>query len=659
MALLAGRYELREVVARDQSGAYHSARDVRLDRDVTVKRLSTKTANADSFVREARVLGGSTEPGLVQVYEVDVRPPDPYMVIEPLDGTDLTTTMIKGRVGFDRAATWVSTIATALRAAHRLGFVHGSVSPRTIFVGRDGAKLLGFGGAMLVGAQVERTMREAYVAPELVKGGRADPRSDVYALAVVAFELLTGKLPRDTSDAVLRRATSLNAELPEAADILFTAALEADPSARTQSIGQFLSAWRGLSRSRKVSTKAPVIPVGTKIGRAYEVQGVLGAGTFGTVLLASDEDLKRHVAIKLLHELGSDTQEKFFAEARAMAAIDHPNVVRVYALGNHDDVPYLVMEHVSGPTVDQLVADEGLLAVADATSILQQTARGLDAVHAAGLTHADVKPANVLVGPAFRACVTDFGLATMASDWTSSITAGSPAYMAPERVRGTVETALAHRMDVYSLGVMAYELLTGRLPFVEATPAAVMKAHVNRDPRPPSEVRKDLPNVFDEVVLAALAKDPIKRTPSCDAFRAALDEATRRVTRPRVQHRILVVDDDPHFCELVTILLQRDFEGVQVESVGTGAEALRCLENQSYDVALLDLDLPDANAVELAATIRADLESSPPLVVVTGTGSAADWQVLSSLGVRAFLLKPLNRDALSVTLRRFVEHERV
>lgn len=643
------------MVARDQTGAYHAARDVRLDRDVTVKRLSTKTADSDAFVREARVLGGSTEPGLVSVFEVDVRPPDPYMVIEPLEGEDLVSIMARRRVSFDEALRWITTIAGALRAAHRLGFVHASVSLRTIFIGHEGAKLLGFGGAMLVGSQVANAPKEAYVAPELVAGGRADPRADVYALAVVAFELLTGKLPRDRSDAVLRRASALSTDLPDAADILFSSALERDPTARTQSIGQFLSAWRALGRPRKISTKAPVIPVGTRIGRAYEVKGVLGAGTFGTVLLAEDQDLKRHVALKLLHELGVDAREKFFAEARAMAAIDHPNVVRVYALGNFDDVPYLVMEHVSGPTVEQLVADEGLLAVPDATSILQQTARGLDAVHAAGLTHADVKPANVLVGPAFRACVTDFGLATMATGWTSSMAAGSPAYMAPERIRGTVQTELAHRVDVYSLGVMAYELLTGRLPFIEATPSAVMRAHVERSPRPPSEVRKDLPAVFDEVVLRALAKNPNERTPSCDSFRAALDEATRRITRPRASHRVLVVDDDPHFRELVAILLERDFEGVQIDAVEDAAGALKALDRNSYDVALLDLDLPDGNAVELSATIRADIQSPPPLVVITGTGSAADWQVLSSLGVRAFLLKPLNRDALSVTLRRFME----
>ena len=655
MTLLAGRYELREVVARDQTGAYHLARDVRLGRSVTVKRLSTKTADSDAFVREARVLGGSTEPGLPQVYDVDVRPPDPYMVTEPLEGESLESILERGPVELDRALAWVTTIAGALRAAHQLGFVHGSVSPRTIFVSQGGAKLLGFGGAMLVGSAIASPVREAYVAPEQVAGGRADPRSDVYSLAVVAFRLLTGKLPRDRSDAVLRRATALSPALPSAADILFSSALENDPAERTQSIGQFLSAWRALARPRKISTRTSALPIGTRIGRAYEVQGVLGSGTFGTVLLAWDDDLARHVAIKLLHELGSEARTKFFAEARAMAAIDHPNVVRVYALGNHQDVPYLAMEHVSGPTVEQLVADEGLLAVADATSILQQAARGLDAVHAAGLTHADVKPANVLVGPAFRACVTDFGLATMAGDWSSSMAAGSPAYMAPERVRGTVETALAHRIDVYSLGVMAYELLTGRLPFIEATPSAVMRAHVHHPPRPPSDLRKDLPRVFDEVVLAALEKDPTKRTPSCDAFRAALDEATRRVARPRAEHRVLVVDDDPHFRELVSILLERDFQGVRIESVGTGREALAALESSAYDVALLDLDLPDANAVELAATIRADFEAPPPLVVITGTGSAADWQVLSSLGVRAFLLKPLNRDALSVTVRRFME----
>lgn len=669
--LLAGRYRLDAPVASDGTGTFYRAMDVRLRRPVSVKLLDAHgdADGIDRFVREARLLGGSTEPGLVQVYDVDVRPPTPYMVTEPLVGQTLADSLAEGRPAFEDGHRWVTALARAVAAAHQLGFVHAAIRPASIFLletdgGRE-AKLLGFGSARAAGAEVSDTHDAAdrvlpYLAPELLETHRADPRSDVYALGAVAYELLTGRPPRNPQQVAKRAAvpppSSLRRDLPPGVDVFFAKALADNPERRIQTMGHFISGWRQISERTLVSELPAPLPIGSKVGRAYEVRGRLGRGSFGTVLLAHDAHLDRHVAIKLLHHLDPEKREQFLAEARAMAAIDHPNVVRVYALGEHNNIPYLVMEHVAGPTVEELVAEQGRLPLADAVSILQQTARGLHAVHSAGITHADVKPGNVLVGPAFRVCVSDFGLAMAHAELrTKDALTGTPAYMAPELAEGRVEPGLEHRVDVYALGVMAFELLTGRLPFLETSAQALMNAHRFREPPAPSEVLPSMPTVFDRVVLSALAKDPRARTPSADAFGAGLDEAARRVQAGRSRARVLVVDDDPHFRELVALHLETDFPGVSIDPVGTAAEALAALETRRYDLALLDLDLPDLNAVEVAATVRADFEDPPPLVVITGTGGAADWQILSSLGVRAFLLKPLNRDALSVTVRRFLE----
>ena len=670
--LLANRYRLGAPIASVGTGTFYEATDVRLHRPVSVKLLDTKgdDQDIDRLVREARVLGGSAEPGLVQVYDVDVRPPTPYLVTEPLVGQTLVDALAtEGRPKFAAAHRWILSLGTAVAAAHQLGFVHAAIRPEAIFLldGEDDrqAKLLGFGSARTAGSKIsdshgaiERVL--PYMAPELLDGGRADPRADVYALGAVAYELLTGRPPRRPDQVAARTAvpppSSLRSDLPPGIDVLLAKALADNPERRIQTMGHFVSGWRQISERSLVSELPSPLPIGSRIGRSYEIRGRLGRGSFGTVLLAHDELLDRHVAIKLLHQLDPRVRDRFLAEARAMAAIDHPNVVRVYALGEHNSIPYLVMEHIAGPTVEELLLEQGRLPLADAVSILQQTARGLHAVHSAGLTHADVKPGNVLIGPAFRVCVSDFGLARAHGELRAKKgLTGTPAYMAPEIIEGRVERGLEHRVDVYALGVMAFELLTGRLPFLETSSQALMHAHRLREPPAPSEVFPSMPEVFDRVVLNALAKDPRVRTPSADAFRAGLDEAARRVEAGRSQARVLLVDDDPHFRELVALHLEADFPGVSIDPVGAAAEALKALETRRYDLVLLDLDLPDMNAVEVAATVRSDFDNPPPLVVVTGTGGAADWQILSSLGVRAFLLKPINRDALSVTVRRFLE----
>jgi hypothetical protein len=269
------------------------------------------------------------------------------------------------------------------------------------------------------------------------------------------------------------------------------------------------------------------------------IDAVAGRGGMGVVYLATELALGRPVALKVLApERASDPafEERFGREARMAAAIDHPNVIPVYAGGREHGRLYLVMRYVEGTDLQALLAREGPLDPTRAAAIVAQVAGGLDAAHAAGLVHRDVKPANVLIGGRpgeEHVYLTDFGLTLAAATSDARLTTtgqwiGTVAYIAPEQLRGDPADA---RADVYALGCVLHAALTGHPPFLRGTVPATMAAHLHDAPPRPSET-SGVPAAFDDVVARALAKDPFDRFPSAgDLARAARGAAAgRRVT---------------------------------------------------------------------------------------------------------------------------------
>jgi beta-lactam-binding protein with PASTA domain/tRNA A-37 threonylcarbamoyl transferase component Bud32 len=266
---------------------------------------------------------------------------------------------------------------------------------------------------------------------------------------------------------------------------------------------------------------------GTTINDRYELGRQLGAGGMARVYLAHDRLLDREVAVKVLAERYSADPafvERFRREASAAAGLNHPNIVSVYDRGQVDHSYYIVMEYLAGPDLKEIVRRRGPLPPGEAVDYAMQMLAALGAAHRRDVVHRDVKPQNVMVAEHGHLKVTDFGIARAGaqSEMTEvGSVIGTAQYLSPEQARGEEVTAAS---DTYSVGIVLYEMLTGRVPFDGERPMVVAMKQVNEPPVPPSTYVPEIPPELEQVVLRALAKRPADRYRTADEFRAALEE---------------------------------------------------------------------------------------------------------------------------------------
>ena len=266
--------------------------------------------------------------------------------------------------------------------------------------------------------------------------------------------------------------------------------------------------------------------LGRLLDGRYRVVSRLARGGMASVYTATDIRLDRDVAVKVMHPALADDPEfvaRFIREARAAARLSHPNVVAVFDQGADDGAVFLVMEHVDGTTLRELLRERGRLSVPEAVAVLYPVLAALAAAHAAGLVHRDVKPENVLLAADGRVKVADFGLARAVTGShltaTGGLLIGTVSYLAPEQVERGVADA---RADVYAAGVLLYELVTGQVPFVGETPLAIAYRHVHETVPPPSS-RVAVPAEIDRLVALACARDPADRPADAGALLRELD----------------------------------------------------------------------------------------------------------------------------------------
>ncbi|HKT08722.1 MAG TPA: serine/threonine-protein kinase, partial [Gemmatimonadaceae bacterium] len=275
--------------------------------------------------------------------------------------------------------------------------------------------------------------------------------------------------------------------------------------------------------------------VTTAVGDAYQVNAEVGRGGMAVVYRAMDVRLKRLVAIKVLPpELAfrEDVRRRFLREAQTAAQLSHPNIVPIYSVDERDGIVFFVMGLVDGESLAARLS-RGPLSIADARRIVADVAGALAYAHAHGVVHRDVKPDNILLErEGDRPMVTDFGIArAVEADSRLTVTGiavGTPAYMSPEQALG--ERDVDGRADIYSLGVVAYQALSGVLPFQAANTPAMMMKHISETPRPLRSLRPDVPPPLEGAIARALVKRPEDRWPTATAFR----DAVLREDAPRV-----------------------------------------------------------------------------------------------------------------------------
>ena len=253
---------------------------------------------------------------------------------------------------------------------------------------------------------------------------------------------------------------------------------------------------------------------GRVLAGRYALGAPLGAGGMGQVYRARDRVLERTVAVKVLSPAATQDRAlvaRFGREARAAAALHHPNIVAVFDSGAHGDLQYLVMEYVDGQSLARLLRQEGMLEPRRAAEVGRQVCQALAAAHAAGLVHRDITPGNLLVDPAGLVKVADFGIAKLAAASTMTgdgMLLGTAAYLSPEQAQGR---PVDGRSDLYALGCVLYELVTGAPPFAGDSSVAVAARQVTEQPIPPSDRNPRVSPALEAVVLTALAKDPADR----------------------------------------------------------------------------------------------------------------------------------------------------
>lgn len=262
----------------------------------------------------------------------------------------------------------------------------------------------------------------------------------------------------------------------------------------------------------------------------YRVEQQLGSGGMATIYKAYHARLDRHVAIKMMHQAflqDATFVARFEREAQIVARLEHPNIVPIFDFAEYENQPYLVMKYIEGRTLKGLIERADGLPLSEIRRILPLLAAALDYAHRQGVLHRDIKPSNIILDKDGTPYLTDFGLARLAqlgeSTLSSDVLLGTPHYISPEQAQG--QRDLTHQTDLYSFGVVIYELLVGRVPFSADTPFAVIHDHIYRPLPLPSSINPEIPAAVEAVLLRALAKTPADRYPSATALVAALLDA--------------------------------------------------------------------------------------------------------------------------------------
>ncbi|HUA17465.1 MAG TPA: protein kinase [Bryobacteraceae bacterium] len=567
--ILGERYEILKRLGEGGMGAVYKARDTELDRLVALKVIRPELAGHPDILRrfkqELILARQVTHKNVVRIFDLVTADGRKFITMDFIDGRDLRSILNeRGQLPPSEAVPIAEQICRGLEAAHLENVVHRDLKPQNIMVDGTGrVYLMDFGLARsmeLSGLTRTGVLMGTpdYMSPEQARAQKVDARSDLFSLGIIFFEMLTGQLPfqADTLMAklVLRTrqkaapANSIDPAIPQSLSDVVAKCLEQDTGKRYQSVREILldlSPPAAAPGARSVVEAPPVsiadLGPGSQFGPRYRIESLIGEGGMGKVYKAHDSELDRTVALKLVRqELASapSSMQRFKQELLLASRISHRNILRIHDLGDVGGIKFISMAYVQGRDLHDVLEQSGRLPVERAVNIATQLAGALEAAHAEGVVHRDLKPRNVLIDVDDHVYVSDFGLAKSLDSEASTMTRagevlGTPRYMSPEQAESKPAD---HRSDIYSLGVILYEMVTGDAPFTGESSLQVMFQHVQQQPRDPRELNPDLPEYLAKITLKCLEKDPAQRYQGASEILGDLESGTppTRIVRLRI-----------------------------------------------------------------------------------------------------------------------------
>ncbi|MBI2839900.1 MAG: protein kinase [Acidobacteria bacterium] len=585
-------YEILELLGRGGMGAVYRVRHVYLDEERAIKVVRPGLAEGanptERFIREARILVKLRHPNLVQLFEFGTLEGGSFfMVMELIRGESVLQRIgWMKRIPIDAAISIIREAALGLGAAHAQGVVHRDIAPDNLLLvkasgSREVTKVIDFGIAKPLADEahvhtLSTTMfigKPQYSSPEqcglLEPGETIDHRSDIYSLGVTLYQMVTGKLPfyATTPQGYLLKHASeapappsshfLPGQFPSDLDAFILRALSKRRQDRHASMDEFLRDLEDISGSRRLDATSVISKVsapsaaprpGSVFAGRFQIEREIGHGGMGTVYQAIDKILGVPVAIKVMSAkiASSPTSlERLKREVILARKVAHPNACRIFDIGEHRAIHYVTMEFVEGRTLWALLRAEGRLPASAGVPIVRQVLRALQEAHRVGVVHRDLKPQNIMVDDNQRAYIMDFGLSiTTGVERLTQVGAvvGTPSYMAPEQHE---DHEIDHRADLYAIGVIMFEIFTGRLPFVGQTPVQVLMMHMMEAPPKPSSIAPDIAPELERIILKLLEKKPADRFQTAGEILQVLEMTwapteTTEVNREVLVHRMMI-----------------------------------------------------------------------------------------------------------------------
>jgi serine/threonine protein kinase len=537
----AAGYELLEVTGWSTLGMVYRARQLSLNRPVLLKTISVRAGTdpvlLERFRTEANVAARLDHTNIQKIYDLGDRDGQAYLSQEHVDGGTLAEYVTGIPMPTRKAIALVEALARAAHCAHQNGIVHSDIRPFNVLLSADGVpKLTGLGLARLLGAADRtegtyyRRMFSNYMASEQTTAEGSDtlsPAADVHALGAMLYELVTGQPPflAETIEETLeqirtlspRPPSELNPQLPRWLDTVCLRCLEKAPAGRYETADQLADAFREPRfRDMTKTEEFELVP-----GYVFEEELARGGAT--VVYKARQVSLDRTVALKIFSaNFGSIVDAN-----RAVARLNHPNIVQVYDCGERDGLWYVTEEYVDGNRLDRVIGGKPQ-PPHQAAALTATLARALHYVHGAGIVHRNLKPRVVLFTGTGVPKVSSFDLALLAAQGSppdeeeGSTIRGTPEYLAPEQATGNIR-AISPATDVHGLGTILYELLTGCPAVTARDPVELIRQVVSVPPVPPRKLAPGVPALLESICLRCLEKQSTLRYPSAEALADELE----------------------------------------------------------------------------------------------------------------------------------------